>query len=270
MRSVWVMFAMLVLACGPSLQQQHLTTVESRRAEARERPGARQALAYAEAVHDAYRAKAYEGQPARLTADVEEAVDLLGRAAANHPQDAPTLVAWQGLLLADGERYEESFAAFERSMAIKPNYTAASNLVLVWGTAAKPDQVAQVCQATVGHLADRGELYRFIAHCMEHMNAVSEEASLAWADQATRDFYYQERGERQAEAQQAAREREAQLARERAVERDVELCISDCKQTGYACINDCYGDAACEQVCERSYQACLDACDADARYQLGL
>lgn len=269
MRSVSVIAVTLVLACGPSLQQQHLSTVESRRDEARQRPGARQALAFAEAVHDAHRADSYKGQPARLTADVNEAVDLLARAATAYRQDAPELIAWQGLLLSDGERYEESFAAFQRSMAVQPNYTAARNLVLVWGTAAKPDKVAEVCRATVPHLAERRDLYQFIGHCMEHMNAISEDASLAWADEQTRAFYYEERGQRQAEAEQADQERRVRQARERAAERDAELCISDCKQIGYACINDCYGDAACEQNCERSYQACLDGCQANASYQLG-
>ena len=53
MRRVWIMAAVLAFGCGPSLQPQQLSNVESRRAEARQRPGARQALDFAEAVHDA-------------------------------------------------------------------------------------------------------------------------------------------------------------------------------------------------------------------------
>ena len=136
-------------ACGPSLAQMALTRVDTTRANAQQRQGPRQAQAYAEAVHDAYRQGAYGQDVARLAAEVNEAAAVIDRAAANGGPDAPTLVAWKALLLVDAGQSDEGFAEFQRSMAIGPNSMAAKNLVLVYGMANQPHKVGAICVRTV-------------------------------------------------------------------------------------------------------------------------
>lgn len=256
-------------ACGPSLAQMALTRVDTTRANAQQRQGPRQAQAYAEAVHDAYRQGAYGQDVARLAAEVNEAAAVIDRAAANGGPDAPTLVAWKALLLVDAGRSDEGFAEFQRSMAIGPNSMAAKNLVLVYGMANQPHKVGAICVRTVPVVTDADERYDLIEHCKDNMNAISEPAALAWATPEIRDWYAQERGRR---AQQAAyqADREAQQAEvERQVGHQIDICIADSKQQGYRCINRCNGDQRCEANCESSYQAALERCEAEAKMRLG-
>lgn len=267
-----VALVLLLAACGPSIQEQHMSDVAARRGEATSRTGSRQVLDYARSIHAAARAGAYKNAKPKLQEEVTHAAGLIDRVAATveaqAPMDAATLVGWKALLFVDAERYKEALAEFQRSDAMHPNLMAGQNLVVIWGQANKPDQVAAVCKSTVFELATGDEQYEFISLCIENMNAISEQAALAWAAPEVVTFYQEERARRQAEAaeQQAAAERAER--HERRVERQVDVCIADCKQRGYRCLNKCHGDASCEANCESSYQACLEVCDASAREAL--
>lgn len=264
-----LLLVLLLSACGPSAAQLALKRVDSSRGEAQQRPGPRQAQAYAEAVHDAYRAGAYGKDSAKLQAEVDAAAAVIDRAAGSGGPDAPTLVAWKALLLVDAGRSEEGFAEFQRSMELGPNSMAAKNLVLVYGMANQPQQVGAICVQTVPALADAGEQYDLIEHCKENMNAISDEAAMAWATPEIRDWYAQERQRRAAEAEDRAQRAAEQAEIERQVGHEVDICIADSKQQGYRCINRCGGDPSCEANCQSSYEAALDRCEAEAKMKLG-
>jgi tetratricopeptide (TPR) repeat protein len=261
--------ALLLVACGPSLQQRALADVASARSEAHAQPGARQAEVYADAIDTAYKAGAYRDAPHALAADVDDAIAMLEAAALSAGPDAPTLIAWRGLLLTHAARYEEAFAALERSMALGPNLMAARNLILIYGTANQPAKVGEVCAVTVPTLTVN-DAYELVGWCMEHMNALSDEAALAWASPEIVAWYQEER-ERRAEQRDAElRAAEAQRSREQRVVRETEMCAADCKETGLACQNDCYGGADCEARCVEINGACLDRCESEAYRALGI
>lgn len=271
MRAMRLALAFVALAaCGPSLAQMQLDQVAARRAEAQQRPGPRQAQAYAESVHDAYTAGAYGQDIVRLNADVDAAAAVLDSASANGGPDAPTLVAWKALVLIDADRHKEGFAELLRSMELHPNLMAAKNLVVVYGVANRPKDVGDVCLRTVPELTDAGEQYWLIEHCKENMNALSEEAALAWATPEIRAWYRQQQQQHAAEAAYERQQQAEQDERERQVGHEIEICIADSKQDGYRCINKCRGNQRCEANCEASYQASLERCEADAKMKLGM
>jgi tetratricopeptide (TPR) repeat protein len=260
----------LVAACGPSLQQRALDDVTRSRNEAHARPGARQAQAYAEAIHAAHQAGAYKDRPQVLAADVDDALVVLDVASGSAGRDAGTLIAWRALILTDAGRYEQAFAEFERSMAVGPNLTAARNLILIWGTASKPDRVGEVCAATVPELAEVDDAYLLITECMQHMNALSDDAALAWASPDIVAWYRDERDRRQQAYAAELRARQRQDAREQEVVRETEICAADCQERGLRCQNKCYDDADCEERCVGIFEACKDRCVSDAYRKLGM
>jgi hypothetical protein len=262
--------AVLALAaCMPSPGQLAMKRVHSTGIEAHQRPGPRQAQAYAESVNVAYRAGGYAKTPPQLQVDVDDAIAVIDSATSRGGPDAPTLIAWKALLLADAGRSDASYAAFQRSMELGPNLMAAQNLAVIYGAANLPGKVAEVCSQAVPIVVDPGDRYTLIERCNTNMNALSEESAMAWATPEVVSWYRQERQHRQ-EVAAAEADRQAQRqAYENQVVRQAHACADRCNQRGYRCENRCHGDTACENRCVDADHSCVDACAQDGNGQLG-
>lgn len=270
MRAALLSVVVVVLvACAPSAAQLRLQSIQQARSSAQSVPGARQAAAYAEAVHGAYIAGDYKAKPQQLTFDANDAIAVLDRAVETGT-DAPTLVAWRALLLSDLGRYEESNDEFLRSFGMAPNLLAGRNLVLIYGAANMPDKVGEICNTTALQvvLTDDARM-DLIDMCKTNMNATTDEAAIAWMSPKLRSWYDEEstrRHQARVEAQQRAEERQAY---EQRVVRQTEKCAAGCKERGLECQNECYGDAKCENRCVEINRSCLDGCEASAYEKLG-
>lgn len=259
-----VLIAGLAAACASSHNTYLRDNVERTGNAARDRPGARQVADYAQAIHSAYKADVYANEPATGEARVNEALEMLATAAVTYTDAAPTLIAWRGVLLTDIGAYGEAWTELERSFALRPTFLSAGNMVMVFGAGNLPDKVAETCAAAAPYMTDPTERYDLIELCIENMNALDEDAALAWAAPEDAEFYRAERRNRSVEHAEAARQRAEREKYEQQVVRDMEVCAGRCKEKGHLCLNDCYGDAACESNCEQANLACLDQCEARA------
>jgi hypothetical protein len=260
---------LFAVACGgnPTLDRVNRTG-----AEARARPGAVQVVAYVTALRAAFDAKAF-ADPNEGVRLGEEALVMLDSAAAASAADAPELIGYKGLLLVSLGRHELAWATFQESMRLEPNFIAAGNMVIVYGTANKPDQVGETCATTVPHLARKGdvdELYRFIELCAENMNALDDASAMSWADQPTRDFHAAERARRQRESAGRIEAAQAQRDRENQVMHEMEICTSSCREQTGLCQADCGRDRVCRNDCVTANNACVDRCGAAAKRELGV
>jgi hypothetical protein len=268
MRLVPIALALLV-ACGPSAQQLRTQQVQNARMAASQRPGPRQAVDLADAVHSAFQAGDYKANPQALQSDVTLALATIDRAVVTAGVDAPTLIGWKGLLFTDTQRYKEGLAAFQESFQMAPNKMAGRNLVVIYGATNQPQMVGQVCAATVEVLRSDDEKLDLIAMCRQNMNAASPEGEMAWMSPQLVTWYQSENARRmqqQIDVQNAQAERDRYQQR---VVRQTEQCASRCKEKGLECQNDCdRGDQACDNRCVDINHACLDRCESKAYEKL--
>ena len=259
----------LLAACGPSAQQLRTQHIQNARVAAQQRPGPRQAVDLADAIHTAFRAGDYKKNPQALQGDVALALQTLDRAVITAGVDAPTLVAWKGLLYTDTLRFKEGLAAFQESFAMAPNKVAGRNLIVIYGAANRPQDVGATCAATVDVLRSDDEKLDLIAMCRQNMNAASPEGEMAWMSPQLVQWYQGENARRmqaQLDAQAAAAERQRY---ENRVVRQTEQCAARCKEKGLLCQNDCpRGDQQCDNRCVEINHACLDRCESRAYEKL--
>ena len=263
-RTMALVGLLVSVGCASPQSRAILDNVEQTGSAARDRPGARQVADYAQAIHSAYLAKLYANKPADGEARVTEALQMLTSAEGSYPDAAPTLVAWRGVLLTDIGSYDEAWAELERSFALQPTYLSAGNIVVVFGAGNMPDKVAETCAVAVPYLSDPTERWDLIDLCVENMNALDENAALAWAAPQDAEFYRAERRNRAVEREENQRRAEQRERHEQQVVREMEVCSASCKERGHICLNDCYGDQTCEDNCVQANHACLDQCEARA------
>lgn len=267
--SLFVTALLFVFACGgnPTLDR-----VNETRAKAQARPGAAQVVAYAIALRHALDEKAFE-KPAAGARLGDEAIAMIDAAAQASPAEAPELIGYKGLLLVSLGRHRPAWAAFQESMRLGPNFIAAGNIVIVYGTANKPDKVAETCSESVPYLAKKGdvdELYRFIELCNKNMNALDDRRAMAWANQPTREFYQAERERRRRAWANKVEADEQQRAEETRVMNEMEMCTSSCREQTALCQADCGRRRVCRNDCVTANNACVDRCAARAKRELGL
>jgi hypothetical protein len=259
----------LLAACGPSASQVRMQTVQTARMNAAQRPGPRQAQDLADAVHTAYQAGDYKANPQALAADANAALQTLDRAAITAGVDAPTLVAWKGLLFTDTQRYKEGLAAFQQSFGMAPNKLAGRNLIVIYGAANQPQLVAQTCSATVEVLRSDDDKLDLIAMCRTNMNAASPEGEMAWMSPQLVAWYQGENARRMSAQIEAQNQRAERDRYENRVVRQTEQCAASCKETGLRCQNRCdQGDQQCDNRCVEINHACLDRCESAAYEKL--
>jgi len=263
------LLCILAIACGgnPTLER-----VNRAGAEARARPGAKQVVAYVEALRDALDKKAF-AKPQDGIRLGQEALAMIDSAAAASATDAPTLIGYKGLLLVSMDQPGPAWEAFEASMRLKPNFVAAGNMVIVYGTANKPDMVGETCSTAVPHIAEKGdvdELFRFIELCKKNMNALSEKGAMAWANQPTREFYDLERKRRANESNRRQQAYQDQRDEENRVMHEMEACTSSCREQTGLCQADCGRDRVCRNDCVTANNACVNGCAARAKRKLNL
>jgi hypothetical protein len=260
---------LLAASCGPSPSQLRLQRVQSTRAGARQLAGPRQASSYAEALHAASLAGDYRANPQALAADTADAIAILDRAMPSSGAEAPTLVAWRGLMFLDAGHPDEALAELERSFRLGPTELAGRTLVIAYGGANQPRRVGQICAATVGVVRSDDDKLSLIALCRTHMNAVSPEGEMAWMSADLVAWYQAENARRigaEIDAINARQEREREDQR---VVRQTEQCSASCKEDGLYCQNDCAGDRVCENRCVQINHACVDRCGSRAMEKLG-
>ncbi|HTJ42898.1 MAG TPA: hypothetical protein VL463_12430 [Kofleriaceae bacterium] len=264
-----IFLALALAACMPSPQQLAINNVASTRVDAHQRPGPRQAQAYADAIDEAYKAGAYKENPRGLQLDVDDAAAVLDAASMNGGNDAPTLIAWKALLFVDANRYDDGLKMFQASMEMGPNRMAARNLAVIYGAANLPQKVGEVCAATVPVLVDPDDQYDLIELCNRNMNAISDEAAMSWASRDIVAWYQQEHARRAQVAQQEEEKREQRDAYERSVVSDAHVCADRCNQRGYQCESRCGGDQKCEDLCIDADHACVQSCADQGNGRLG-
>lgn len=269
MKVLAVVVAVILGACAASPAKVRMKEVARTRTEAMQVAGARQAAAFAEAVHDSYIEGDYAKRPQVLAQDAADAVAVIDRALGGAGVDEAMLVAWRALMLGDVGRGDESLAEMERSFAIAPNYLAGINLIVVYGRANRADLVGPTCAATVEVLTSADDKLAVIQLCRTNMNAVSNEGEMAWMSPELIEWYQAENAARlQADvdvmvAQRQRDEKEAQVVR------DAEQCGGRCEQRSLTCQNRCYDDADCEERCVGIEQSCRDVCVSEAHEELG-
>ena len=269
MRLVLASIVLVLAACGPSAAQLRQQRVQQSRAAAQV-AAPRQAQEFAMAVHAAHRAGDYKANVALGVADASEVVAVIDRALPQAGVDAPTLVAWRGLMLLDLERANDALAELERSVAMGPNQLAGEVLVDVYGAANRPERVGPICAAMVPALRDDDDKLSFIARCRRNMNALSNEGEMAWMSPELITWYQAENARRLGAEIDAMNARAERDRYEQSVVRSMEQCTASCKEQGLYCQNDCPRyDQQCDSNCVEINHACLDRCEARARQQLG-
>ncbi len=258
--------ALLMLGACASMDRRG--QVDKAAAELAGQPGPRTSVAYARQLHDAFGAGAYQGRAADFTTRAEQGLAALAASEPAAASDAPVLVAWRGLLLADLGRPAPSWYELQRSLALRPTLLAARAVVPAWSKSGRTDQVGATCAQTAAAL-NGDELYALVQLCREQMNAVSEEAAMAWATPEVRAFYQQEKARRDADMDALAQGAAVRRQQEQHAIRDMEICSSHCKERAYMCANQCGGDGDCRQNCLGANTACVDACESRANRSLG-
>jgi hypothetical protein len=199
---LWVLFAAgcAELILGERVDSTHLAL--------QRHPGAVEAAAYAEALHEAGQQQVYRADSTEFQRRANEALVALGASEGTAGPDRPRLVAWRGLLLLDLRRNDEARVELEKSMAMRPTLIAARGLVPMLHGQGRTDAVGQTCAAGAASITERDELFGLMQLCAANMNAGDEATALSWATPELRAFYDAERARRQREAREAA-EREA-------------------------------------------------------------
>lgn len=269
-RAMRTLVLLVVLAaCGPSAQQVRAQRVASTRMDAQARTGARQALAYAEAVHAAAASGDYGKQPDRLALDTSDAIRVLDLAIPNAGIEASTLVAWRAQMFLDAGHIAEAREEYVRSWQMQPNKRAGYVLIGYHGGRNEPQRVGEYCNAMIDIVKTSDERLDVIATCRKHMNAATPEGEMAWMSPELVSWYQAENARRlhaqiEYEQQVAAQQRE-----ENRIVRRAEQCSLSCKERGLRCQNRCDGDAECDNRCVEINHACVDRCVAEAKEELG-
>jgi hypothetical protein len=268
MRTLGVWIVLLVVSCGPSAQQVRQQRVNAARAEATQQTGARQALAYAEAVHNAARAGDYKKHPDQLARDTSDAIRIIDLALPNAGVDASTLVAWRADMFLDAGHIAEAREEYFRSWKLQPNSRAGYVLIGYYGSRNEPQRVGEFCNAMVDLMRTSDDRLELIATCRKHMNAATPEGEMAWMSPELVAWYQTENARRlQAEIEYQNQVAAQQRAENRVVRR-AEQCSLSCKERGLRCQNNCEGDATCENRCVEINHACVDRCVAAAKEEL--
>lgn len=245
-----------------------LANVDSARAAANNTPGPRQAQSFADAVATAWRRGEYDKFPKTFARDTGEAIDRLDRVLEVAGPDAATLVAWRATIIRIQGDEAGAVSELERSFAMTPNSLAGEALVVLYGRRADVASVARICAPLCMSLRDNNERMRMIDICRNNTNATSVEGETAWMPPELMDWY-QDESRRRLRLQVDAQQRQAEEdRRERIVVRQMEQCASSCKQRALHCQNRCYSDVACQNRCVDINNACIDACQSEAREKL--
>jgi hypothetical protein len=270
MRAVAICILMvLVGSCGPSSQQVRARRVAQSRTEAQQRAGARQALAYAEAVHTSASAGDYKKTPNQLALDTSDAIRVLDLAIPNAGVDAATLVAWRGQMFLDAGHPSEARAEYLRSWQMAPNKRAGYVLIGYHGSRNEPQRVSEYCNAMVELMTGSDDRLDLIATCRKQMNAATPEGEMAWMSPELVTWYQTENARRLEAQIDYQNQLAAQQREENRVVRRAESCSLGCKERGLRCQNDCEGDQACENRCVEINHACVDRCVVHAKAELG-
>jgi hypothetical protein len=256
---------LIVSACAATDRRAQ---VDKARAELAARPGPGTSVRYAQQLHDAFGAGAYQGREADFVLRAQQGLAALAASESAAASDASVVVAWRGLLLSDLGRPDESWRELQRSLALRPTLLAARAVVPVWSKSGRTDQVGATCAQTAAALKG-DDLYSLVVFCREQMNAVSEEAAMAWATAEVRAFYDQEKARRDADMDAQAQRAASQRRLEQHAVRDMEICSSQCKERAFVCTNGCGVDVECRQSCAGANSACVDACESRAYRTLG-
>lgn len=264
-----VLLVVLATSCGPSAQQLRAQRVAQTRTEAQQRAGARQALAFAEAVHDAHTAGDYKAAPAQLATEAAEAIRLIDVAFPNAGVDAPILVAWRAQMFFDLGRMTEALEEWRRSFDLGPNKRAGLVLVGYHGARNEPQEVGRLCNLTVDAVTSSDDKLQVIGECRKNMNAATPEGEMAWMSPELVTWYQAENARRLEAQIEYENQLAAQRREENRVVRQTEQCALDCKERGLRCQNRCHGDTECENRCVEINHACVDRCEAAAKEQLG-
>lgn len=264
-----VLLVVLATACGPSAQQLRTQRLAEARGEAQQRPGARQALAFAEAVHAAKEAGDYKAAPRQLVLDAGEAIRVIDLATPTAGVDTAMLVSWRAQMFFDLDRMNEALEEWRRSFAIAPTKHAGLVLVGYHGSRNEPHEVGRLCTAIVDAVSASSDKLSVIAECRRNMNAATPAGEMAWMSPELVTWYQAENARRleaqiEYENQLAAQQRE-----ENRIVRRTEQCALDCKERGLRCQNRCHGDVDCENRCVEINHACVDRCESAAKEELG-
>lgn len=252
-----------LVSCAHAASKSRLKHVQAARTEARV-PGARQAQAYAAAVHEAYQEGDYRAKSLQGVAESNDVIATIDRALPTASIDAPTLVAWRGMMFLDSGRPNEAFAEFDRSFVMGPNELAGKVLIEANARNNRPDLVGSLCAKTVPVVRGDDEKLKLIALCRKSMNALSPEGEMAWMSPEL-VAWYQDANARHIHAEIAENNARAERQqKERRVVRGMEQCSASCKEQGLYCQNDCHHDRACENRCVDINHACLDRCESRA------
>ena len=268
-RLTFFLVGVVTVSCGPGAAQVRSNRVQRARADAHQLTAPRQAQAYAEVVHAAHVAGDFKADPGALALHTADVIGVIDRAMPAAGVDAPTLVAWRGLMFLDSGQQQQALREFERSFQLGPNALAGRSLIVMYGSWNQAQRVGEVCAATVPVLHSTDDKLSLIALCRRHTNALSNEAEMAWMSPELVAWYQAENARRlgaEIDALRAARE---QAAHQRRVVRQNEQCTATCKEEGLRCLNRCYGGLECKDRCVGINHACLDRCSSVAYEQLG-
>lgn len=266
MRALLVVVLFLA-SCGHSGSKVRLQQVQSAKANARI-AGARQAQEYASAVHEAYKAGDYRAKDEVGSVEANNAIIEIDRALPTAGIDAPTLVAWRGMMFLDAGRPNEAFSEFNRSFEMGPNELAGTMLIDAYGQGSRPDLVGPLCAKTVPVIRSDDDKLAMIARCRKRMNALSPEGEMVWMSPELVAWYQAENARRIGAEIDADNARSKRQKQERHVVRGMEECAATCKKEGLYCQNDCHRDHVCEERCVGINHACLDRCEAHANDRL--
>jgi hypothetical protein len=267
MKLALVMLVLLV-SCGPSAQQVRAQRVASARAQAQAQVGARQAVAYAEAIDAAVLAGDYKAKAQQLALDTSDAIRVLDAAIPNAGIEASSLVAWRAQMFLDGGHIAEAREEYFRSWQMRPNSRAGYVLIGYYGSRNEPDRVGEYCNAMVGIMRSTDDKLELISTCRKHMNAATPEGEMAWMSPELVAWYQDENARRlRAEIEYQNQLAEQQREENRVVRR-AEQCSLGCKERGLRCQNHCEGDVTCENRCVEINHACVDRCVAAAKEEL--
>jgi len=260
---------LLVVSCGPSAQQVRAQRVSSTRMDARAQTGARQAFAYAEAIHAAAEAGDYKAKPQQLALDTSDAIRVLDLALPNAGIEASTLVAWRAQMFLDAGHIEEAREEYFRSWQMAPNRRAGYVLIGYYGSRNEPQKVGEYCNAMVDLMRTSDDRLDVIATCRKNMNAATPEGEMAWMTPELVSWYQGENARRLQAQIEYQHQVAAQQREENRVVRRAEQCSLSCKENGLRCQNRCDGDAECDNRCVEINHACVDRCVAQAKEELG-
>ncbi|MBL8785042.1 MAG: hypothetical protein JNJ59_09095 [Deltaproteobacteria bacterium] len=261
----FVVVSLSLSACGVSHQQR----VSQARGQFQNRPGVAQATDYARTIWMAFEAEDYARAAPRLKSDTDDAIGALERVLPDAGSDASYVMAWRARMMLIGPRVPEAEAAYLESHRRGPNEIATMDLVRIYGLRPDRKAVAKICAESCEVFTDSNLLWNTILHCRENMNASTEAAASEWMSPNLKRWYAAESSRRESEYQAArAQAQREEVARNR-IQREGEMCASQCTESMYTCQNRCRGSASCKENCRLRQNACVDGCSADMNRKLG-